>query len=307
MRNVEVFYPGWVKKALSFTIDDGNMKYDSMLLDILKPAGIKGTFNLCSNLHKGRELETKDFYVGYEIANHCKHHPLVNLDSDDLVLSDEPFSEETADPKKMYKVDGNEGFYWRMQPNGWRQMVFEGEYMRFAKESLDELNAIFGDGAVRDYVWPYCEQKNAAVREFVRGTHRSVRKTGCTLDTTGFALPADRYAWSYNADHSNLLQLMEKYESYPDDGELKFFAFGVHSIDFERWNKWDDLRAFADRYGNRPHTFWYASIGEIFDYEDAVSMLRITESAVENTSSLTVYLAVDGVRTLLEPYTIVNI
>ena len=299
MERLKVFYPGFVKKSITFTIDDGNMKYDAMLLDILKSAGIKGTFNLCSNFHEGREAETKEFYRGYEIANHCKYHPLVNC-SDDLVISEDAFDEKTADAKFLYKVDGKEGFYWQMQPNGWRQMVFEDTYVRLVDESLAELTAIFGQGAVRDFVWPYREMQNDKVREHLVRTHRSLRKTGCTFDTTGFAIPSNKHAWSYNADHTNLLSVMEKYESYPDDGALKFFAFGVHSIDFERDDKWNDLSVFAEKYGNRPDTYWYASVGEIFDYEEAVASLKITESSVENTSNLTVYLEINGERKVLE-------
>ena len=299
MGKVSFFYPGFVRKAITFTIDDGNMKYDEMLLNILKPAGIKGTFNLCSNLHEGKEAQTKEFYIGYEIANHCKHHPLVNC-SDDLMVSEDEFNEQTSDAKFLYKVDGKEGFYWQMQPNGWRHMVFEDTYIRLVDEGLAELSEIFGQGSVRDFVWPYREMANDKVKEYVKKTHRSVRKTGCTLDTTGFAIPSDKHAWSYNANHINLLEVMEKYESYPNDGALKFFAFGVHSIDFERDDKWGDLSVFAEKYGNRPDTYWYASVGEIFDYEEALSSLEITESSVENTSNLTVYLEINGERKVLK-------
>lgn len=306
MKKVSFFYPGFVRKAITFTIDDGNMKYDAMLLDVLKPAGIKGTFNLCSNLHEGKESQTKEFYIGYEIANHCKHHPLVNC-SDDFMVSEDEFNEQTSDAKFLYKVDGKEGFYWQMQPNGWRHMVFEDMYIRLVDEGLAELSEIFGQGSVRDFVWPYREMANDKVKEYVKKTHRSVRKTGCTLDTTGFAIPSDKHAWSYNANHINLLEVMEKYESYPDDGALKFFAFGVHSIDFERDDKWGDLSVFAEKYGNRPDTYWYASVGEIFDYEEALSSLEITESSIKNTSKLTIYLEINGERKAIDPGCIVAV
>ena len=123
MDSIKVFYPGFVRKAITFTMDDGNMKYDAMLLNILKPAGIKGTFNLCSDLHKGREGETIEFYKEYDIANHCKYHPLVNC-CDDLIVSDDDFDQQTADAKFIYRVDGKEGLYWQMQPNGWRKWLF---------------------------------------------------------------------------------------------------------------------------------------------------------------------------------------
>ena len=301
MRKIEVFYPSYTKKALTFTIDDGNMKYDAMLLDILKPCGIKGTFNLCSNLHRGKEQLSKEFYEGYGIANHSKYHPLVNFDGIEYVLSDEPFNEDTADKTKIYRVQGNEGFFWVIRPNGWRQMVFEDDFITYIKEGKEELEGIFTDREIKDYVWPYCEQNNAHVKEFIRKTHRSARKTGCTLDSTRFAIPADKYAWSYNATDTNLLEIMKKYEEYPPDAELKFFAFGVHSIDFERDGKWDDLRVFAQMYGGRPDTYWYATVGEIFDYDEAVKMLDISDGRVLNRSELTVYVKIDDEQVALEP------
>ena len=94
---------------------------------------------------------------------------------------------------------------------------------------------------------------------------------------------------------------MEKYENYPDDGELKFFAFGVHSYDFERDGRWDDLREFARRYGNRPDTYWYASVEDIFDYEEAVRSVNIKEGMIENPGPLMVYLTVDGDRITISP------
>lgn len=299
MKRIEFYYPSFTKKALTFTIDDGNMKYDRMLLDILEPAGIKGTFNLCSDIHKGREKETREFYRGYGIANHCKYHPLVNFDGVEYVVSDEPFRPESSDHGKIYKVEGKDGFFWVMRPNGWRQMIYEEDFIRYVKEGLDELGEIFG-GGVKDFAWPYGEQNNAVVKEYVNSVHRSVRKTGPTIDLDGFAIPK-KLGWSYNANHLNLLEVMEKYEAYPDDGELKFFAFGVHSIDFERDSKWDVLKEFAKKYGNRPDTYWYATVSEIFDYEEATARLEVTDSTATNMSDIPLYVSVDGEKTVIAP------
>lgn len=302
MSKIEIVYPSFTKKAVTFTIDDGNMKYDSMLLAILKPRGILGTFNLCSDLHLGKEEQTREFYSGYGIANHQKYHPIVNYDGVDYVISEDDFDPATANASMIYRVAGKDGFFWYMKPNGWRQMVFEDDFLSYIKEGKSELEEILGISEVKDFVWPYGEQNNAAAHELIRKLHRSARITGCTLDTTRFAIPSDKYAWSYNADHRNLLEVMEKYERYPDDGELKFFAFGVHSADFERDGKWEELSIFADKYGSRPETYWYASVGDIFDYDEAVSGIVITEEKVVNGSDLAVYLKVDGECVILEPH-----
>ena len=100
--------------------------------------------------------------------------------------------------------------------------------------------------------------------------------------------------WTYNADHSNLLHYAERYEAYPDDGELKFFSFGVHSWDFERLGKWDDLKTFAEKYGDRPETYYYAGVGEIFDYQDATEKVEFTDTTVKNGSDMTVYFEYGG-------------
>lgn len=302
MKNIKPLYPSLSRKALTFTIDDGNMKYDKMLLDILEPAGIKGTFNLCSNIHTGREDETRAFYEGYGIANHIKHHPFVKFDDAELKISPDAFDEETADPAYIYTVDGKEGFFWQIKPNGWRQMVMTEDFLRYISEGQSELRAIFGENASRDLVWPYGTQNNAAAEEYIRRTHRSCRKTGCTLDKTNFALPEDMYAWSYNANDGNILEVMERYDAYSDDGELKFFAFGVHSVDFERSGTWGSLRTFAERYGDRPDDYWYASVEDIFDYKEAIESLVITDSEVKNPSPIKVYLEIDGNATSVEPF-----
>ena len=300
MKRISVVYPSFSKKALTFTIDDGNLAYDEIFLGILKPVGIKGTFNLCSNLHKGKEELSRELYRGYEIANHVKYHPFVNYDNVELIICEDEFNEASSDPRFIYRVKDREGFFWQMKGNGWRQMVFLDDYKRYSDESLRELNEIFGEGTVKDFAWPYGEQDNAALKEHIKGTHRSARKSGCTLDTTGFAIPADKYAWSYNANHMNLLEVMEKYDSYPDDGELKFFAFGVHAIDFERDAKWDDLKTFAEKYGNRPNDYWYASVGEVFDYEAAVAELVITDEEITNPTDIRIYLKINGENAVID-------
>ncbi len=306
-KKVEIVYPSYTKKAVTFTIDDGNVAMDVKLLSILRPVGIRGTFNLCSErLNQYSPDFFRELYRGYEIANHCKYHPLASHDGCEYKIADEPFNEATADPACIYPVPDSNGMYYVIRPNGWRIMTFTENYIRFVEDGLSELRAVFGDDAVKDYVWPFCEQDNEAIKSRIRELHRSCRKTGCTLDTTGFAIPADKYAWSYNANHQNLLEVMAEYEAYADDGELKFFAFGVHSIDFERDGKWGDLAEFAAKYGNRPKDYWYATVGEVFDYEAAVSMLRITDDYIYNPTAIPVYVKINGEGRVISPLGVCN-
>jgi hypothetical protein len=40
MRKIEIYYPNSSRKAISFTIDDGNVPRDKNFIDIVNPHGI---------------------------------------------------------------------------------------------------------------------------------------------------------------------------------------------------------------------------------------------------------------------------
>ena len=226
--------------------------------------------------------------VGYHPFSE-KHNP---------AIATVPFDEETADKSLAYPTD-EEGFY-RFFTRSWNYYIATDEkYMEYVDVCTRELNKVFGENTIKDFVWPFGEQPNENVMQaLIDYGFRSIRATGDLKDSTGFALPRDRMHWTYNAYDKNLLTVADTYEAFPDDGELKFFCFGVHSIDFERSGTWDDLREFCDRFGTRKD-YYYAPVGDIFDYEDAVKALRITDTEVTNDSEIDLYITVDGKRRIL--------
>ena len=157
------------------------------------------------------------------------------------------------------------------------------------------------------FVWPFGKQNCEKVYERLKNEDfYGIRRAGDNYDETDFTIAADRTDWGFNAIHSNILSVSERFAAYPDDGTLKTFIFGVHSIDYERDGKWCDLEKFAREYGNRPEEYWYATNVEIFDYEDALNALVITEEKIENPSDITLYITVDGERIKLEPHSTYN-
>ena len=306
--NVSVFYPNFVRKAITFTIDDGNLETDRAFLDIVKPAGIKGTFNLCSqNLSRMSAEEYRAFYDGYEIANHVKYHPYAMADGKDYPVKNEPFDPETADPAFLYPANVA-GVYHQHLPRGWRSIADGKTYIRLADECRAELEAVFGEGSVRGFVWPFCRQENAELLAHLQSAGyyglRGVRGGGIR-DEENFDLPRDRDNWVYTATHETLTETAAAFAAYPDDGKLKWFAIGVHSVDFKKAGKWDDLRAFAKAFGNRPAEYWYATVGEIFAYEDAANALRVSETALENPTDTDLFLTCNGERVTLRRHTTV--
>ena len=269
------FFPNWTRKSLTFSIDDGNVKYDRKFIDIVKPAGIRGTFNICA-LGRGTPEEYRELYSDFEVANHCKNHPRVFSDGEKFIVSDKDFDDMggedfTVENPVVYKTDVEGLYYYRPyhnveRPGGWYKITDAEHYMRFVDETKAELEEFFGEGRVRGFVWPACKQNNTKVFEHIVGAgYYGIRRTGDLLDKTGFSLPRDWTDWTYNAREGNLLAVMEKYDNYPDDGGLKFFCLGLHAHDYEFSNKWGDLQTFADRYGNRPDDYYYATNVEIFD------------------------------------------
>jgi hypothetical protein len=303
MKHIDVnFFPGWVRKSISFTIDDGNIQMDEKFLSIVKPAGILGTFNLCTPLKKTMSAEDyRRFYRGYGIANHCHRHPHAFSSKRNPTITDEAFDEATADTSLAYPM-GEEGFY-RIFTRNWNYYIAtDDKYMEFVDTCANILCEIFGEDARRDFVWPFGDQMNPALTErLIKSGLRSIRATGDLMDSTGFALPADRMCWSYNASNRTLLKAAELYEKYPDDGDLKLFCFGVHSIDFDRDGNWQDLEDFCRDFGNRPD-YWYASMNDIFAYEDAVKAIRITQDRIENDSAIDLYVKIDGEKKKLCAY-----
>ena len=297
MRQIDVnFFPGWVRKSLTFTIDDGNIAMDRKFMGYVKPAGIRGTFNLSTPLVRMEIDKYADFYKGYEIANHCKYHAYALTEKTEREIKNELFDPETADKAYAYLTD--EPDLYRIHTYAWTYLAGTPEkYLDCVDQSQKQLEEVFGKGKIRGFVWPCGQQKNEKTFELLKQYgFQSIRKTGTTTDSTGFALPADRTVWSYNANYTNVCPVAKLYDEYPDDGELKFFALGVHSKDFETYGKWDDLKYFCDLLGNRPEDFWYASVGEIFDYEDAVKAIEITEEKIVNPSPIDLFIKIDGKR-----------
>ncbi len=309
------YYPGFVRKSVTFTIDDGDIVRDPTFISIVKPAGIKGTFNLCRT-SAASAAKYLAIYEGYEVANHLNIHSLPirdGLDFDSLNIKDEYFNSSTADVRYVYKSK-TPGLYYidyhyystgtpNTDPNHkpyWHPMAVYDTYTEDAAASKADIESVFGEGSVVGFAYPHGILSSEVKQYFIEQGYLYARKTGTIKDSTNFALPEDRFAWTYNANASCLNEVMEKYDKLDPKGELKFFSFGVHAVDFE--NQWGVLRTFASTYGNRSDEFWYASNREIFEYEDAVKSLVLSENSITNPSNIDVYITVDNVKTILHAH-----
>ena len=70
---------------------------------------------------------------------------------------------------------------------------------------------------------------------------------------------------------------------------------------YENAEKWDELREFAEKYGNRKTDFYYAPVDDIFRYADATKEVKIAEGKVTNPTSIEIYAEINGIRTTIAP------
>ena len=296
------YYPGWTRKAITFTIDDANTRLDRKFIDIVKPAGFLGAFNITTrNLKKLSPEECRELYAGFEVTNHSATHPFLLKEKDRARITDEPFVEADADDGKVYKTD-RKGYYYFKAPNGWRVAAELEYYKADVLQGHEETEAVFGKGSVGMYAWPYTRQDSDELDAYIKSFgYYGIRASGAVRDKEDFNLPKSRFPWYVTSPHNEILELGERYESLPDDGKLKFFCFGLHSHDFENNKRWHLLEEFARRYGNRPDDFWYSTPRDIFAYEDAVAAVTACDGELKNNSDLTIYIKLGDERLTLAP------
>lgn len=290
MKNIDVnYFPGWKRKSIAFTIDDGNLKLDPKFIEIVKRHKIKGTFNL-TEIRDDPKIYL-DLYNDFEIANHIKYHPLAFEENQEYEIVDYPYSKENAKVGRIHKTSDPRIF---IENHGWK-VVTNDVYCLWIDENKKELEALFGKGRIKDFVWPYHEMANKELFDLVaKKGYRSMRKTGEVKDSTNFDFPADRNRWSYNAHPTHMKEIMELYKAYPDDGKLKFFVFGLHGFDYEDNNLWGLLEEECAYFGDDNKEYYTAGVGELFAYEDAVKGLIINEKEIINNSDLDVYGKIDN-------------
>lgn len=272
MAMTEMLFPGFLRKALTVSYDDG-VQQDRRLIDILKANGIKGTFNLNAErfndeerafpegtVHRPMALrEALEVYPdsGMEIACHGYTHPFMDK------LSEACAAYETV-------------------------------------KCRERLEAIFGR-IVRGMAYPMGTTDDKTV-EALRAAGIAYCRT--TVATGKFSIPTDWLRMPATCHHfdSRIDALADKFvgpnnEYYP----WLFYIWG-HAYEFDFDNTWDKIEALYKKLGNLPDV-WYATNIEIYEYVTAYRSLvfNITGTTVYNPTSVTVYFGCNGRNFTVKP------
>ncbi len=285
------YYPGWTRKAITFSLDDCNVTQDAKALSYLNAANIKGTFNLIgSTVEKYTADELLTLYKGHEVGDHGYHH--IRAIPSDANMAD-------------YELK-DDGFYYKDTTPYLSVDAF--------KDSMDRgksvIEAIFGEGSVKSFAWPYgrgAAGKNRDILDKAMEDYSNLRHS-ISLEISKskyFSHPTDladwlNYKeWNVSALDTDLVPKYEAYRDHPDDGKLKFFAVGMHSSDYNRNENWSAMESFCNDMGNRPELYWYATNTEIIDYGLYVKDIDRTEGYITNNSPCDLYFISDGKKSII--------
>ena len=252
-------FPDFKQKALTLSYDDGVI-FDKKLIEIMQKHGLKGTFNINSELFAQNEGERRmtaktaiELYknTGMEVAVHgARHWSLAEVPSEMMV--------------RDVAVD---------------------------RENLENLTG----GLVQGMAYANGSYSDDVVEVLKRC---GIKYSRTTVSTGKFLIPNDWLRMPATCHHNDprLMDLAKSFIEEPHgqyywSQRNKLFYLWGHSYEFNDNNNWDIIEEFAAYMGGR-NDVWYATNGEIYDYVQAYNRLQfsIRGLRVFNPSCIDVYL-----------------
>ena len=270
---IEKRYPEGRTKAFNITYDDG-VTQDVEVIAMLNRYGIKGTFNLNSELMQkgftwrhecGMDItrlqleEVGDLYDGHEIASHTLTHPY--MDS----LSDEELYRQLGEDKK-------------------------------------NLENMFGR-EVAGFAVPFDYYDDRIARCAEKCGFRYARTSDVTLS---YAPCRDWFYWKTCVYHimPELMPFSEKF--LETNEELAVCQIVGHSYDLFTENLWDAVESICAKV-SQCDEIWKCTNLELVRYLKAMEQAEISGSEIKNNSDRLLWFAVDGNSISLNPGQIIKL
>ncbi len=239
-------YPGGVRRAVTFSYDDGCLD-DNRLVDIFNKYGMKGTFNLnSSRLLCGADLTVDDakrfISQGHEIAVHGKNHRANGI---------------------VNTVDGiRDVLQCREELEDCLGLMIRG--MAYPDTGITN----FANGTTYEDVKCYLRQLGIVYSRILGG------------DNNSFLLPTDWHAWMPTVHHDNTEIMgyideflsLELENNYSALRHPRLFYIWGHAYEFSCNNNWEHIEEICRRLGGRDDV-WYATNIEIYEYVNAYNSL----------------------------------
>lgn len=262
-KKIYTCFPEGKHKVLTMSYDDGKLD-DRRLVAMFNQYGIKGTFNLNSNLlmdeNRIPQSEWRELYEGHEIACHTQTHPTMARCPITLAVREILEDRERLEQITGYPVRG------LAYPNG--------SSTREIKDALASLGIKYARGVIsQNESW----------------------KDNYLTTPAYFGIPEDFYQWVPTCHHNqNLIEIAKTFTELTKRQYLYMMYVWGHSFEFSRDDNWEVMEEFCKLVGHR-EDIWYASNIEIVDYLEDAKRLRFMAdgSKVYNPNAQSIWISVE--------------
>ena len=257
---IKKLYPNGKTKAFNVTYDDGVLQ-DAEFIGILNKYGIKGTFNLnsqlmidqfawfhdCGMVVKRLSIETaQGIYDGHEIASHTLTHPNMQGMSAEQILRE--MSQDKDNLENIFRT----------------KILGFAVPFNYYSDLIAECAKIVGF-------------------EYARISDMSGGYTPCE----------DEYFWK-----AGIFHLSPELESYIDvfletNEELALAQIVGHTYDFDAERNWDRMETLLAKVAADEH-IWFATHLELVRYLKTMKMTEVTDEYIQNNGSMDVWFDIHG-------------
>lgn len=250
-------YPNGLKKALTFSYDDGQA-YDKQLVELFNKTGMKGTFHLNSGTLDGETENPGEKYItseevavvyeGHEVACHSVNH--LNMPAFPISVTSRELAEDRIDLENL---------------TGKLVQGFSYPFGRYTPEIIEAAKAV------------------------------GIKYSRTVNSTHGFFPPDDFMQWHPTCHHNdNLIALGKQFLDIPGYVELPLMYVWGHSYEFGRSKDWTVIEEFCEMMSGKDN-IWYATNMELCDYLTAIRNLEYSAdgSTIHNPSAISVWLLSD--------------
>lgn len=270
MNKFFVRFPGFRKKALTLSYDDGVVQ-DMRLAAIMDAHGIKGTFNINGNDF----TENRPPIFKHERLSRTEALALYNTPEHEVALHSytHPFLSRMPAGNAAYEIIKD-------------------------RETLEEMF----ETIVRGMAYPmgaYNDDVVTTLRQCGVAYSRTIQAT------FNFNLPTDWLRWHPTTHHKNARvpelcdQFLNKQIGHRSS-EL-FYLWG-HSYEFDEQNNWHIIEEFCEKMGGR-EDIWYATNMEIYEYLTAGRSIvaSVDGRRLYNPTAKTLYVETETEQIVLQP------
>lgn len=250
-------YPNGLRKALTFSYDDGQI-HDRRLVEIFNKYGMKATFHLNSGIlaEDGQDhvfikrSEVAELFKGHEVAVHgVQHRNLPTITKQQQVIEIE------EDRKALEQLVG-------YMVNG-----MSYAYGNYSGEVMDLIETL------------------------------GIKYSRTVADSYGYFPPANFRAWNPTCHHDNprLMDLGKTFLDIWSFMELPMMYVWGHSFEFANNNNWERIEEFCEMMSGK-EDIWYATNIEICEYINAVRRMEYSADGltVKNPNACSVWMKTDA-------------